>query len=71
MRDDVEKKQMDWGDKKQFNPLRDIQHFAEPPKWNSQTSNGTAKSEMDQSMSGLTSSSDIESTLIFGAKAVC
>ena len=44
MQNDVEKKQMVWGDNKRFNPLRDIQHFAEPPKWNSQMSNGTAKS---------------------------
>ena len=32
MRNEVEKKQMVWGDHKRFNPLRDIQHIAEPPK---------------------------------------
>ena len=33
MRNDVEKKEMVWGDNKRFNPLRDIQHSAEPPKY--------------------------------------
>ena len=32
MRDEVEKKQMVWSDNKRFNPLCDIEHFAEPPK---------------------------------------
>ena len=32
MRNDVEKKQMVCGDNTRFNPLRDIQHFAKPPK---------------------------------------
>ena len=32
MRSEVEEKQMVWGDKKQFNPLCDIEHFTEPPK---------------------------------------
>ena len=36
MRNDVEKKEMVWGDNKRFNPLCDIQHSAEPPKYKCQ-----------------------------------
>ena len=46
MRNDVEKKQMVCDDNTRFNALRDIRHFAEPPKiemWN-----GTAKCQMEQ-----------------------
>ena len=46
MRNEVEKKQMVWGDHKRFTPLRDMEYFAEPPKY---------KCEMEQSMWGLTS----------------
>ena len=46
MRNEVEKRQMVWGDHKRFNPLRDIKHFAEPPKI--PMSNGTAKCQMEQ-----------------------